>query len=334
MCENKKNKKNENKKNCEKLDTVETGNTKKSVSTKGVKIRGRAFQFTLNNIETYDKIKEKLTMYSTLKYFISCKETAPTTGHEHIHIYTQFSQPKTIDTRDYHGAHIENCHGTPQENRAYIMKDGNILDELGTFKQQGGCSGLSIKQIQEMSEEEIFNIIDFKYYNVVKKIKNDMKRLNVHTQYKEDFKALYFYGKSESGKSYSAKKVMCKISETLGLNGDFDEASYKNNFWIGTHDNVEICLYDDFRDSDMKPNEFIKFIDYNKHVMNIKGGEMINNYNIVIITSIIAPWDLYRNKTEEDKKQWIRRLNIYEIENIDGKSKIKRITREEAEQYL
>ncbi len=28
----------------------------------------------------------------TLTYIISCKETAPTTGHKHIHIYTEFNK--------------------------------------------------------------------------------------------------------------------------------------------------------------------------------------------------------------------------------------------------
>lgn len=330
MCEKGKDKKNENKKNEEKKYTVETGNTKTVSTIKSVKLRARAFQLTLNEIDKYDKIKEKLEKYTILKYFISCKETAPTTGHEHIHIYVQFTTPNTLDTRDYYGAHIETCRGTPQQNRAYIMKDGDILDEIGTFKQQGGCSGLSINQIREMSEEEIFNVVDFKYYNVVKKIKNDMKRLNVHTQYKNDLRVLYFYGKSGSGKSYSAKKIMMKISDKLKLSGDFDEVSYENKFWIGVHDNTDIALYDDFRDTDMKPNKFIKFIDYNKHVMNVKGGEMINNYKVIIITSILSPWELYKNKTEEDRKQWIRRLNIYKIEN----GKIKKVENEEDEEVI
>lgn len=325
MCEKiRKDKKNEMKKSEEKKDTIETGNTG-AVSIHSVKLRGRAFQLTLNKVETYDKIKSKLTNYSTLKYLISCLETAPTTGHEHIHIYVQFSQPKTIDVRDYLGAHIEQCIGTPQQNRAYILKDGNILDELGTFKQSGGCSGLSINQIREMSEEEIFNVIDFKYYNVVMKIKNDMKRLNINELYKPDMKVFYIYGDSGSGKSYSAEKAMKAITKILNLNGDFDELSYKHPFWIGAHDNTPIALYDDFRDSDMKPNEFIKFIDYRKHTINIKGSDIINNYKYVFITSIKSPFELYMN-TNEDPKQWLRRLRIYTIEkNDENKRKLKKV---------
>lgn len=57
---------------------------------------------------------------------------------------------------------------------------------------------------------------------------------------------------------------------------------------------------------------------------------MINNYKVIIITSILSPWELYKNKTEEDRKQWIRRLNIYKIEN----GKIKKVENEEDEEVI
>ena len=50
-----------------------------------------------------------------------------------------------------------------------------------------------------------------------------------------------------------------------------------------------IALYDDFRDSHMKPSEFINFIDYNVHGLNIKNGEIQNNYKYIIITSVQDP---------------------------------------------
>lgn len=328
MCEKiEKEKKNKCKKTDNLNDTVETGNSDGAVSSlsfQKVKYRNRHFQFTLNQPEKYEELKNLLCEYSTLKYFISCEETAPTTGHKHIHIYVQYSQPKTLDVRNYLGAHLESCKGTPQENRNYIIKEGKILDELGTFKQAGGCSGLSIKQIMNMKEEDIFENVDFKYYNVVKKIKEDNDRLRLSEQHK-DISVLYFYGKSGQGKSYNASKVLIKLCEIYGWEDTFDEVKYENNFWLGTHKNEIKCVYDDFRDSDMKPNEFIKFIDYNKHVMNIKGGERINNYKVIVITSIKSPWELYEKKSDEEKKQWIRRMKIYRIKN----GKFKRMEEEE-----
>ena len=116
------------------------------------------------------------------------------------------------------------------------------------------------------------------------------------------------WGPSGIGKSKTAHKVIKRLAVP---GAPFDEVKCENGFWIGCHDDCDICLYDDFRDSDLKCNEFIRFIDYNKHIMNIKGGSMINNYKLIIITSIKSPWELYKNKNEEEKKQWIRRMDIY-----------------------
>ena len=68
----------------------------------------------------------------------------------------------------------------------------------------------------------------------------------------------------------------------------------------------------------MKASEFINFIDYNKHIMNIKGGSKQNNYELIILTSVQKLEDIYRNMTGEPRLQWERRveiINMFEDEN-------------------
>lgn len=284
-------------------NTLETGNT-----GSGFKVRARHFQLTLNEVNNYDKLYNYLTGYSTLKYLISCRETAPTTGHEHIHVYIQFSQPKIIEAKNLYGAHIEKCRGTPQQNRDYIVKDGNILDEVGTFKTNGGICGHTIADVIKMSNDELYEIADYKYYNVIQKIINDKSRLTADNHYKPDMNVIYVIGGSGMGKS----KFGYKIVEKLAVPGTpYDEVSYANGFWLGVFDS-HIAVYDDFRDSVMKPNEFIRFIDYNKHILNVKCGQKINEYTTIIITSKQAPWMLW-DKSNEEKKQWLRRMDVYQI---------------------
>ena len=82
---------------------------------------------------------------------------------------------------------------------------------------------------------------------------------------------------------------------------------YENGFWHGLGE-ADIAVYDDWRDSHMKPTELINFIDYYKHPMNIKGGSKLNNYKLIYITSIQNPEVIYQNIPEEYKKQWLRRI--------------------------
>ena len=87
----------------------------------------------------------------------------------------------------------------------------------------------------------------------------------------------------------------------------FNMLKYENGFWHGIG-NSEIALYDDFRDTHMKPTELINFIDYYIHPMNIKGGSRKNEYKEIYITSIQDPEKIYNNMPEEYKKQWLRRM--------------------------
>ena len=57
--------------------------------------------------------------------------------------------------------------------------------------------------------------------------------------------------------------------------------------------------------------------DYNIHPMNIKGGCIQNRYEYIIITSIQNPEEIYCNKPEEERRQWLRRIKcITKIEII------------------
>lgn len=85
--------------------------------------------------------------------------------------------------------------------------------------------------------------------------------------------------------------------------------------WLGI-ENAECAIYDNFRPSDMKPSEFINFIDYNKHAMNVKGGSRQNMYTRIFITSVVDPEYLYMGiASDEPRKQWMRRMEVVKLEN-------------------
>lgn len=288
------------------------GNTKNT--TPNFKIRAKMFLLTLNQIEKYEELKDALCSYSTLIYMISCKETAPTTGHEHIHIFCKFSQLKTLWAKKLFNVNLIKC-DYQEEAINYVKKDGMILDEMGELRQRGGVCGWTIKQLKEMSNDELDDLPPI-YFNIVEKIKRErLSTINIDEIYLENKKVIYIYGKSGSGKSRNAYKIIKDNGYTT-----FENIKYQNNFWIGVNGKTEAAVYDDFRDSDMKVNEFLHLIDYNKHMLNIKNGSVLCNYKLIIITSIIDPENIYKNKTDEEKLQWLRRMEIYECTE-DGELK-------------
>ena len=254
------------------------------------------FQITCNEP---DKFGDVLNYIRSLKpnYLIAGKEKAPTTGHLHMHAFAQFKTPHALSMKKLLGSHIEKCLGSPEQNYKYITKDGaEIICEEGQMRRNFNWTIKGIKEMDKEQREEL----PPQLYNIVQKINdkesNDITPTDI---YKPDVQVYWLYGESGAGKTRYAMKQI----------GDrkFNMLKYENGFWHGIGE-AKIALYDDFRDTHMKPTELINFIDYFKHPMNVKGGSELNNYMEIYITSIQNPEEIYRNTPEEYKKQWLRRI--------------------------
>ena len=262
-------------------------------------MKARAYQLTLNEVEKYEGVINYLKSLK-YRYIVSAKEKAPSTGHEHIHIYIQFKSPRELSIKKCLGAHIEKCRGTPKQNQDYIKKDGDIIDELGELASNEDTQFPKIEQVKKMAKNEREQL-PIQYYNIVQKINaEEDKKIKGDNYYKGNIEVYWYWGESGSGKTRRAVK---EIGDA-----EFNEVKYDGNFWHGVQEDCEIALYDDFRDSHMKPTELINFIDYNRHVMNVKGSTVRNNYKKIYITTLQNPEEIYKNVPEETKRQWLRRI--------------------------
>lgn len=265
----------------------------------------RSFQFTLNEIEKYDKLLELIKNIKSCDYYISCKEVAPTTGHEHIHMYVHFSRSHRLSKKILElGAHIEICKGSPQQNIKYIEKDGNILDEFGTRPRQGMRT---VGELKDIKNPDDLNWNEYNTWNKIHStISNDIDVEDLH----KEVKIYYIFGPSGIGKTEKAKQIIRDNKDKYGTKVNM--VKHEGDFWngIGT---AKIAIYDEFRDSSMKPSEFINFIDYNVHPLNIKGGSIINKYELIIITSVQNPEYIYSNIGDEPRKQWLRRMEVIDM---------------------
>lgn len=273
------------------------------------KWKGRNFLLTLNDISLYSELRDYLFHFGTFQYAIACREVAPTTGHKHIHIFCQYNNAITLKKSKLCGAHVDKCKGSAQENIKYIKKidkpdeKGEIIWEEGTPLYKGR---MSISDVESMTREERKNL-PLIYYKTIEKI-NMLE--NMHADIEKMFKEVkvrYIFGKSGLGKTYLASQWLKELNANK-----FDIVSFENGFWNGVTDECPYAFYDDFRDTDMPPVMFIKFIDYTIKNLNIKGGFVKNNYRFIFITSIKDPRNIYGHAWEE-RKQWLRRMEIYEF---------------------
>lgn len=266
------------------------------------KFRGRSFQLTCNNLESYNISINYLKKSQMLDYIIACKELAPTTGHEHYHIYAHFNNARILDSNKTGGSHIEVCRGSAIQNINYIKKQGNILIEEGI---PPNYNSLSVEELKLIDNEN--DLPDWKQYNLWKQLKQS-QTINIDDWYKT-IEVYYIYGPSGIGKSLKAKEII----KNKNLGNEISISKFENNFWIGVNSNSKIMIYDDFRDNHMPASEFINLIDYNKHTMNTKGGSIINNYELIIITSVQNIDCIYLNLPDEPRQQWLRRLKVISL---------------------
>lgn len=269
-----------------------------------------AFLLTLNQVEYFEELKSYLIELRYFQYMIACKEEAPTTGHKHIHIYVQFKRSTRLSIKKLLGAHCDKCYGTPQQNKAYVGK-GDVIFEYGSMRQKGF---LSIEEVKQMSVKDR-NSLSLVYYNMVEKLNHSDEILFNTMMVQKNVKVYYISGVSGIGKTRFAHFLIGK--ET------FNVVKYRNKFWMGVTPNVRVALYDDWRDTHMDASEFLNFIDYNKQIMNIKNNFIINNYTLIILTSVMQLEDIYKDAAYEDREQWTRRVKEIKLSIVRNEDRRK-----------
>lgn len=270
--------------NAQKIRPEATGNT-----------RGRGFSLTIFSkaeLDTFIGIKSTYKCYGI--------ETCPTTDKTHYQAYIYFKNKKTFNAlkKLLPTSHIELSKGSAQQNKAYCSKDGDFHEE-GTLPRQG-FKQISANILRKLSDEDIINF-DARCHRAYINARNKLNNVLTVNTFRKKVKVWYIQGPSGCGKTEKA----------LQLIGDstFCNVKCENGFWVGLGD-TKTALYDDFRSSDMRAKDFINFIDYNRHSMNVKGSEERNNFETIIITSVERIEDIYSNLQGEPREQWMRRIEV------------------------
>lgn len=283
------------------VTTEVSGNTKAATSAR---IQARAFQFTLNQVEKYPDLLNDLKQLKSCDYIISAIEKAPSTGHEHIHIYTHFEKPYKLSKKIMsHGAHIEICKGSPKQNIDYVKKDGKILDEIGEIPHQGMKT---IKELREMSRDEVPANLSRIYDDEIAKQRREESFKKMLSEIKQnDLQApevIYFTGEPGVGKTYSAYTyALTKFNED-----DIGKVSFNNGFADFVNPNAKCLVCEEFRPADLKASKLLEFMDKYGASINVKGGFEYVRPKCIILASVFSPESLYLD--DEKNKQFTRRI--------------------------
>ena len=285
------------------MATVAAGNTKAAAT------KAKHFQLTLNEVEKFDELRDYLLGLKSLTYGIACKEKAPTTGHEHIHIYVQFGNALKLSIKKLCGAHVEYCRGTPQQNNEYILKDGNIIWTYGTLRKHGGIP--RINDVKNMTTDEI-DELPVNYHRVAKEIVREQNEIKTFENMLDEIEKdtlmrpdiIYITGDSGSGKTYQAYKFALNMYEKNKIG----KITIENNFFAFTNPSAECFVIEEFRPSDCRASLFLQLTDAYGFNAPIKGGFQYVRPKCIIICSIIPSREIYKN--DEINQQFQRRIKF------------------------
>lgn len=229
-------------------------------------------------------------------------------GKYHGHAFIYWNNARTMKAvKKLFG---NDCHcEKPHCNSECIDYVLNTQKRKHSFQEYGKqpCDNGMHMTVREMRQIDDPSELNWIQYNTWSKIHKETHAKKITDLYKPEIKVTYVWGDSGTGKS---RKVFEEIIDKYGNEALVDEVKHVNDFWEGVSNETEICWYDDFRDSHMKASEFINFIDYYRHNLNIKGGSVRNNYKHIYITSVLDPYEIYANMGSEPRKQWLRRMEI------------------------
>ena len=158
-------------------------------------LRGRRFNITLNEPIKYQELASYLKSFKSFRYILSAKEKAPTTGHEHIHIFCFYKQTISITLSKTCGSHVEVCGGSDMQNIQYIKKDGDIVEEEGELPHQGKLH--SVGELQSINDPHDLLSMELKAWDNARTLN---QRCKLDEIYKPNIKVYYVHGESGSGK--------------------------------------------------------------------------------------------------------------------------------------
>nr|WCD56408.1 MAG: replication associated protein [Cressdnaviricota sp.] len=279
------------------VDTAHSGNTNTECAFAK---RARAWFVTSFHDPLYE--------FDNATYSITCDDTTED-GTYHFHQVVYFKNAVSWNSikKHYPTANVRKCKSI--YDSIHYIKD-NVKGRKTNIKETGKePTDTRFKSVKDLMDCNDPTLLDWKQFNTWKRI-HENDELDIEDFHK-DVKVYYICGPSGIGKTERAKQIIRDNKETYGTK--FSNVKYEGSFWHGVNSKRNIALYDDFRDTHMKASEFINFIDYNVHLMNIKGGNCQNDYKLVIITSIQRPDEIYRNMKEEAREQWMRRMEVIDL---------------------
>lgn len=302
-------------------------------------LQSRKWLVTINNpLEhgfSHDVIRERLSsIRGDSLYWCFCDEEGDECETLHTHVFLYRKSPWTWQQIDklFPNCHRDNVYATPQETRAYILKDGDKFnkDEHGhyhyidsggklheginfsaTFEESGTCpeehqgvssaADLIVSMIKDgKSNDEIIDTVSsaFKDLEKIERTRSLYRDRQFKSQWR-DLEVTYIFGKTGSGKTRS-------VMEAYGYENCYRVTDYKHPF--DTYDGQDVIIFEEFRGG-LKHGDMLNYLDGYPLLLPCRYFNRQACYTKVFIITNIPPDAQYANIDLESRQAFFRRIN-------------------------
>ena len=298
--------------------------------------QSRKWQITFNNPAehgfSHDAIIERIENLASVVYWCLCDEIG-SEGTYHTHLYICFQNPKmhTVIGNAFPGAHRENVKGTSQQNRDYVLKDGDkynkqadgsydYVDSSGK-RHTGTNFGNTFMEWGEMPREQQGKSKDVEKIlallrdgannmEIVEQVPSAMLNMDkverTRSMFRDaefadrwrDLEVTYLFGKTGSGKTRS-------VMDKYGYSSCYRVTDYKHPF--DTYDGQDVLIFEEFRSS-LKHGDMLNYLDGYPLLLPCRYFNRQACFTKVFIITNIPPDEQYRNVDKESRDAFYRRI--------------------------
>lgn len=281
-------------------------------------IKARGWRCTLNNYteEQHQEIIEWCN--KNCVWWIIGEEIAPTTGTPHLQMAWYFKNAKHKNSLIKIWKHVEGItflkmDRSCEENRNYCSKDGKYL-EGGVLPSQGKRTDLSDIRDKILSGTKVSDLAEedpdlyHQYGRTLEKLEDIYLEKVKRT---EMTMGVWFYGKSGVGKSYKAGELAKKYGKSYKF-------SKLDKGWWDNYRGEEVVIIDDFRGAEITYDQLLEMVDKYEYSVPRRGRAPFPFTSLlVIVTSPLPPWEVYKRRHENDGlDQLLRRFTVVELTEV------------------
>lgn len=271
----------------------------------GFKSRGMVFtSFNMNAPPIFEE--------SSMRYLVFGTEECPTTKRMHYQGFVYWNNPRSAAALAKRWkCWVRASKGTPEQARAYCIKDGNYK-EFGILPRQGARTDLETlahKLLEGTTTVDEICVKEPETFHQYGRTLSRLEDIRLRQAKRTEMTTCTWYVAS-TGKGKSKKAME-----------DIDGKDYyvvpQDNGWWDEYRQQEVVVFDDFRGSHMEYSQMLRLIDWTPFatVKRRNRGAIPFTSKHVIVTSSMTPEECYHNLHSADKvDQLLRRVNVVHLD--------------------